>query len=480
MNLGAPFTFDEPPGSFDNPIQTRDLSEPTTVQLRLTSITIDGNVQGVHLTLSTSYRERVFDAIEDESKVSYYYLSPVPESYVYPSPFDNYFANHDFTEEIRASASLGPVHGLLGLFYIHQDNYTFYNQPVLPGYNAAFGTPFGDQPFYLGTDSNQDVQRAVFGEMNVDITQKLQATLGARVFTVIQHDHAVTTGVFNGGYSNVLGYSKDSGTTPKFELSYHLTPDILSYATAVKGFRQGGPVEGIPADLCAADLAAIGITAPPASFKADTLWNYELGAKTTWLDHRLTVNGAVYYVDWSNVQQLVALPTCGFDFTGNFGKASSKGSELEIQYEPLRMLRLTLGVAYNEAKLLSTVVGAQGEPGDTLENAPRWMGSASAEFHRDFGAATSGYVRLDFNTTSYQYNNFDSTSIYYKQPGYSLANFRLGAKHQAWETSIFIDNALNKHAETALPLSYAINLPTTRSVSLNRPRTAGIDFRFNF
>jgi len=478
--LGTPFTFDDPPGNFANPIQTRDVAEPISDRLELFVVEIEGHIRGLHLTSSTSYRDRTFDATEDDSKQVYFYESPAPQSYVYPSPNENDFANHDFTEEIRGSGIAGPLHGLVGLFYFHQDNFSVYNQPVLPGYNAAFGTPFGDQPFFLGTDSNQIVQRAVYGEINLAVTERLQATIGARVFSVTQHDYAVTTGVFNGGYSAGGGASYDSGTNPKFELSYRFAPDILTYATAAKGFRQGGPVAPFPAAICAADLAALGLGSPPTSFKADTLWSYELGAKTAWLQNRLTVNGAVYYIDWSDIQQNISLPTCGVDFTGNFGSASSEGGELEIHYEPDAALRLTLGAAYNEAKLLSTVVGAQGAKGDPLENAPKWMGSASAEYRRQFGDATSGYARWDFSTTSHRYNNFTPTSIYYNRAGYSLANMRIGAKHEAWDAALFVDNAFDKHAETALPLSYAIDLPTTRRVSLNRPRTMGIEVRFDW
>ena len=370
-DLGAPFTIDDPPGSFQNLIQTRDVNEPITDKFGLAAITIDGNLPGVQLTSSTSYFDRLFDAVEDDSKVGYYYFSPVPQSYVYPLSYDNYFGDHDFTEEIRGSASAGPVHGLLGLFYLHTDNYTSTNLPIPAGYNAAFGTPFGNQTFYVSYASSQTVQKAVFGEINVDVTSKLQATVGARVFEVTQSVLGTTNGVFNGGFTESIGASKDTGTNPKYELSYHLTPDILAYATAAKGFRQGGPLTGLPANICDADLKAIGLSAFPTSFKADTLWNYELGAKSSWLDHRLTVNGAVYYIDWKNIQQLISLPTCGLAFTGNFGQAYSEGSELEIQYEPVPSLRLTLGAAYNEAELLSTVTGAQGQKGDTLEDAPK-------------------------------------------------------------------------------------------------------------
>ena len=34
----------------------------------------------------------------------------------------------------------------------------------------------------------------------------------------------------------------------------------------------------------------------------DETQNYEIGLRSTWLDQRLTLNGAVYYIDWSDPQ----------------------------------------------------------------------------------------------------------------------------------------------------------------------------------
>jgi iron complex outermembrane recepter protein len=322
-------------------------------------------------------------------------------------------------------------------------------------------------------------QKAVFGELNVDVVEGLQATVGLRAFEVTQSLHTPYSGVFNGGTTEMFGSSKDTGLNPKFGLSYHWSPQVLTYVSAAKGFRQGGPLPDVPS-ICASDLAALGLSSAPSAYEADTLWNYELGAKTEWLDGRLTLNGSVYYMDWSEVQQLVQLPTCGFVFTGNFGKAVSKGSELEILYEPVPALQLMLGVAYNHAELRATVPGAQGSKGDTLQNAPEWIGSASAEYQRDLGPRLSGYLRLDFSTTSRQFNNFDSTSLYYERAGYSLVNARVGVERDAWEASIFINNVLDKAAETALPAAYGIDLPTTRRISLNRPRTIGLEVQHRF
>jgi outer membrane receptor protein involved in Fe transport len=191
------------------------------------------------------------------------------------------------------------------------------------------------------------------------------------------------------------------------------------------------------------------------------------------------MNGAVYYIDWTNIQQNITLPDCGFGFVGNFGKASSKGTEIEMNYDPIRALKLSLSLSYNEAKLTSTVSGAAGQAGQTLEYAPRWMGAASAEYTHAIDADTSAYLRGDFSSTTREDANYNYHSIYYDIAGYSLLNLRLGIKRRGWTGALFVTNALDRHGETELPLSNGVDLPTQRRIALNRPRTIGLDIRFD-
>jgi iron complex outermembrane recepter protein len=478
-DLGGAFTVDQPPGSFDNLIQTRDVNETTTDETQLYSLTAKADFGVTHITSSTSYRDRSFNTVEDDSKTSYYYFSPDPQSFVYPTPFYNNFANHDFTEELRATSSAGPVHGVLGLFYLRQSNFLTFDYPVPDGYNAAFGSPFGDQPFFVSVRHELITQRAIYGELTFDLLHNLQGTLGGRAFHISQDEEDYYAGVFQGAPITYVETTNESGFTPKYELSYKVTPDVLTYATAAKGFRQGG-TQAPAGNICDADLAAIGLNYQPTSYDPDHIWNYEFGAKTAWFDRRLIVNADVYYIDWQNVQQLIILPTCGANITANFGHALSKGGELEIQAKPVQPLLLTLGVSYNEAKLLSTVAGAQGQPGNTLEDAPRWIGSASAEYDVKMTERLAGYARFDANATSVQYNSFDPTSIWYRRAGYSLANLRFGGRSGDWDASLYADNLFDKHAETAVPTSYAVDLPTTRRLAINQPRTIGLDLRWQF
>src|ERR1700722_3307601 len=66
-DLDAPFTFDSPPGSFDDPIQSRLVPEPSTDRVWLYTLTLQGDVRSLHVTSSTSYLDRYDFNAEDDS-----------------------------------------------------------------------------------------------------------------------------------------------------------------------------------------------------------------------------------------------------------------------------------------------------------------------------------------------------------------------------------------------------------------------------
>ena len=361
--------------------------------MRLYTLTLQGDVRAVHLTSSTSYMDRyVFDS-EDDSKDLYYFF---PQGAVYPSTLYAEAGNHNFVEETRASGGGGPVAASLDYLKRTQWRHGILNWPTTPAISVGL---WDRAPRYRQSMNDfLDVQKAVFGELSFDLAPGLQATVGDRLYQQSQRFSVYINGIFNGRVETPTSlYRSDArGTTPKYGLSYRVTPDILTYSTVAKGYREGGPLYPFPS-TCAGDLAALGLPTPPTAYTPDSIWNYEVGAKTEWLEHRLTINGAIYYIDWNNIQQNITLADCGFDFTGNFGKASSKGTELEMNYAPTNGLILSLGFSFNVAKLIATIPGAAGHAGQSLEYAPRWTGAASAEYTRPINAEHQQYLRGDLN-----------------------------------------------------------------------------------
>ncbi len=68
-----------------------------------------------------------------------------------------------------------------------------------------------------------------------------------------------------------------------------------------------------------------------ANYEADTLWSYELGLKTQLLDRRLSIEGSVYHINWSNIISAVHVPLCATHISKNLGDAKSDGFDLSVK-----------------------------------------------------------------------------------------------------------------------------------------------------
>ncbi|MCC5763544.1 TonB-dependent receptor, partial [Klebsiella pneumoniae] len=120
-----------------------------------------------------------------------------------------------------------------------------------------------------------------------------------------------------------------------------------------QGFRPGGvnQVIGLPAAL--------------AAYTSDSLWNYEVGVKTSLADG-VNLNLAGYRIDWDDLQ--VSARTSGtgsvFGLIANAGAARIWGLEAELSASPIEGLSIAANFGYTDAKLsedqVSEVVTATG------------------------------------------------------------------------------------------------------------------------
>jgi outer membrane receptor protein involved in Fe transport len=244
----------------------------------------------------------------------------------------------------------------------------------------------------------------------------------------------------------------------------------------------------VPTTSCAADLAVYGGT-PPADFDSDSLWSYEVGVKEELFGKRLAVNASAYVIDWSNIQQPVNLPTCGFGYTDNLGAAQSKGLEVEAQAYLLKGLIVGARVGYTDAQLSedvlappNVVTGTQAiiaSNGDPIIGIPEWTVALNGEYTFSVGTNLDAYVRGDYQWLGSYYRTQSAGKIgynpyTYEADDYDQLSLRAGLMvGDTWDISLFANNLTNN--DTVIGASTAL-APVTgllRATTL-RPRTIGI------
>jgi outer membrane receptor protein involved in Fe transport len=214
------------------------------------------------------------------------------------------------------------------------------------------------------------------------------------------------------------------------------------------------------------------------SFKSDSLWNYEVGAKTAWLDRRITVNAAGFDIRWKDIQQQILLP-CGFQFIANAGAAESKGAELEVRARATEHLEASIGVGYQDAKI--TQKGESPQPvGSPVFQVPDWTGTASLSY---FTAITSRWNlvgSLDYSYIGSSFSGNNSPSDPRKRPAYRLLDTRFALTTGSIELALVGKNLTNEVANLGDNRSIAAEVPGRPRLFVNQPRTVGIEVRTSF
>jgi iron complex outermembrane recepter protein len=211
----------------------------------------------------------------------------------------------------------------------------------------------------------------------------------------------------------------------------------------------------------------------------ETLDSIEAGFKTSWLENRLQLDGAIFHYEYKN-QQIVDVQPSGQQPLINLAKSRIYGGELELVTRPIRSLTIRAGLGLLNAKVQQGAVqdGTIDVSGHTLPDAP----SVSATLSEDWDVINfeSSHVtlHLDGSYSSKQYFelvNIDRIS----QAPYALANGRL-AYHGAadkWEVGTWVNNIFDKFYLTN---AYDLQLLGFDYRHRDVPRMFGIDASYRF
>jgi len=479
----------------------------------LASLAVKWNLGVGVLSSSTSYFDRTVDETEDETDFLWQNLLapfngvPLPNGAPYhavpiASTIEELKQIHDFVEEVRFVSQLsGPWQYVAGAFFSDTRGrvpFAGYYPPALaPGISQTAGVltigipvnPANPDEIFGQDYHTRVTEPAFYGEASYRFTDALKATAGLRAYRIRTETGGYLEGLAFGGprLTDPRASITESGVNPKAEVDYHIDPDKMVYGLAARGFRPGGLVPSIPGNStsdplgCFAQLQALGYTsaAQTKSYRSDHLWDYEVGAKTDWDNHRMTLNGSVFYIDWKGIQQLVALP-CGFQFRANAGAAVSKGFDLDLHFSPVNGLDLSGGVGYQRARITQTSTASPQKVGDRVYQVPDWTGTASATYTIPV-SSTSNVVA----TVGYSYTG-NSTSANVTpaepriRPSYSLLDARVAYVFGAQEVAVVGKNLTDVEANLADNRSLAAETLGRPRLVVNQPRTIGVEFRTSF
>jgi len=466
----------------------------------LYSLTLHWQTGIGELVSSTAYFDRYVDETEDQSEFIWAAITSGAGAPPAPGPIQEIKDYQRFVQEIRfASALSGPLQFVVGAFYSDLHGRvpfaSLYPPSQVPGLDDATtggapNNPDGIPNLVFAQDFHTDIKEpAVFGELSYDITPALKATAGLRWYQVKTTSEGYEEGLAVGGGKIVSPQTTitESGTNPKFELDYHFTPDQMVYGLASKGFRPGGVVPIVPPGTagtpndCVAALAAVNpnITLEDTrSFKSDSLWNYEIGTKNTFLDRRVVLNAAAFDIRWNNIQQAILLQ-CGFQYVANAGAAESKGGELDLRARATEHLDVSLGVGYQHAKI--TEKGESPQPvGSPVFNTPDWTGNGALTYTLPITNNWNSVSVIDYSYMGSSYSANNSVTEPRKRPAYRLLNARFAFSNGKTELALVGKNLTNEVTNLGDNRSIAAEVPGRPRLFLNQPRTIGIEFTQRF
>ncbi|MEJ2258023.1 MAG: TonB-dependent receptor, partial [Woeseiaceae bacterium] len=330
-------------------------------------------------------------------------------------------------------------------------------------------------------------QIAVFGEVAWDITDKWTAALGWRWYDMdldFYGSSNFTNGIFQGSvdsdrgrdYDQTFGHSTEplniSGSVPKLTVNYFAAANTMFYATYSEGFRSGGWNRGGGAPSFNPDFPTV-----PVTYDTDDVTNYEFGWKTRLAGGTVQWNGAVYYVEWEDMQ------TSRFDpinvsiltFIDNAADSEIRGLESDLVWSATENLTLFGAFAYIDTELVAT-------DSEVIELAP--VGSELALTPKFSGNLRARYDWYLENTMVYaqgaiQYSDDSWSSIVAadrrRQDSYTTVDLALGANRDNWNVELFVRNLTDERAE----LFYNVQDDIPR-ITTNRPRTIGIRLGFDY
>lgn len=236
------------------------------------------------------------------------------------------------------------------------------------------------------------------------------------------------------------------------------------------------------------------------AYVSDTVDNYEVGLKTSWLDGALILNGSVYFIEWTNPQLAATSVNAGTSITVNAGAAETMGLDLSGSWQVTEAFNVRGSFSYTDAQLTEDVpdlvttidppgfgtVFEAGQSGDRLPGSPETQFSIFGSYEIPL---TNGNLVMIDGGYSWQGDVLDEAAARGDSlilPSFGRASAAVAYQADRWTAQAYVDNLFDELAETSVAgnalFSQTINGANVRSYRTNvlAPRSIGVRLKYRF
>src|SRR5690606_27379734 len=400
----------------------------------------------------------------------------------YSDVFEAYFGDLDFTSGIDTSLSslLGVgvaqsqaldvemlsqelrwtspgdrrLRWIAGLYHLdtNRDLETF-GYLDIPGTVPVF-SPDGFVPFLEIAESNDNRAWAVFGQLAYDLRDDLELIVGLRY----DSDRREHTAVLPAPAQLSETFSD---LQPRIVLNKRWNEDLLTYASYSRGFRSGG------------------FNAPSVGsrrFEEETLDNFEVGFKSTWLNRRLQLNGAVFRSLDDQFQYFFVDVAAAAQVIDNIDEVTFFGAELEMQALLNDSWSVFGGIGYTDGEIEESAERPQDEGNHTPKNQPLTV-NLGTQLVMPVGGSAEARLRLDYEHRGKRYWHPDNLN---PMDAFGLLNARLALESEHWSFVLWSRNLLDEEYWEDYNAAAFSGLPFGDIGHLARGRTYGAELEYRF
>lgn len=377
-------------------------------------------------------------------------------------------------------------------------NYPHTNPPAgTTGGNTGAGWysvpgPFTAPVIFWNDIRRTDDQKGVFGEVNIDLSDTMELTVGARWYDIaVDLEGSANSSFYNFNAAtestccgsnlstqyapgNPNGYpdkAETDGVIGKATLSWNPSEDIMYYVTWSEGFRPGllnRPVGATNPD---------GTYSVKAEVDTDEVTNYEFGWKTVLRDGQLRFNGSAFMVDISGLQSTVFDPSIvNLFFSDNAADAEIRGIEGDfIYYTNINGLVISGAFSSLDTEITKSLVPtADVVVGADLAFAPGFQANLAVRKEWGMPSGNTGHFQLQAARSEKSFSDIMEPNKAV-QSSHHFINFRYGVGNDDWSAELYVDNVTDKRAQISNTFVF-----DRQRVAVIKPRTLGLRYKRNF